>query len=229
MKYTVSRNGQALGTHSLDELRALVQSGVVLGTDTAVAEDAILGTTVAELTTPPVAAPVSAAPAVSVPPARAAAPAAAAAGPTFLVRRGNDQFGPYPVAQFLHYARAGNFAPGDIAWSAGMTGWEPVADVVARHGVTLPASPPPASSTDESLKWVLPVGRSGLAIAAGYLGLFSVLFLPAPVALVVGILAVRDLKKNPGKGGLGRAWFGIIMGAIFSAFLAFSILATLAR
>ena len=36
----------------------------------------------------------------------------------------------------------------------------------------------------------------------------------APFALVIGILAVRDIKKNPKKHGLGRAWFGIIMGAL---------------
>ena len=33
---------------------------------------------------------------------------------------------------------------------------------------------------------VLPVGRSGWAIAAGFFGLFAVLFLPAPIALVPG-------------------------------------------
>ena len=63
---------------------------------------------------------------------------------------------------------------------------------------------------------LLPVGRSGFAIAAGYLGLFAVIFFPAPLALLFGILAYRDIKRNPKKSGMGRAIFGIVMGALFS-------------
>lgn len=56
----------------------------------------------------------------------------------------------------------------------------------------------------------------GHAIAAGYLGLFSVLGIFAPFALLFGILGVRDIKANKNKHGMGRAVFGIIMGSIFS-------------
>jgi sugar phosphate permease len=68
---------------------------------------------------------------------------------------------------------------------------------------------------------LLPVGRSGLAIAAGYAGLFALLIVPAPLALVLGLLAVRDIKKNPKKHGMGRAVFGIVMGALGTAVLTF--------
>jgi hypothetical protein len=34
--------------------------------------------------------------------------------------------------------------------------------------------------------------------------------------LIFGILALNDIKKHPDKMGKGRAWFGIIMGGIFS-------------
>ena len=61
---------------------------------------------------------------------------------------------------------------------------------------------------------LLPVGRSGWAIAAGYLGLISVLVIPAPFALLFGILAIMDIRKNPKKHGMGRAIFGIIMGTL---------------
>jgi uncharacterized RDD family membrane protein YckC len=44
---------------------------------------------------------------------------------------------------------------------------------------------------------VLPVGRSAWAIAAGYLGLVSVLVLPAPLALFTGILEIRDIRRHP--------------------------------
>jgi hypothetical protein len=74
---------------------------------------------------------------------------------------------------------------------------------------------------DPVARALLPVGRSGWAIAAGYLALFSVLLIPAPFALVAGVLAVRDIRRNPSKHGLGRAWFGIVMGLLGSALLAF--------
>ena len=68
---------------------------------------------------------------------------------------------------------------------------------------------------DEGLQYVIPINTSGLAIAAGYVGLISVLCLPAPLALLLGILALRHLKKNPKLHGKGRAIFAIAMGSLF--------------
>lgn len=76
-----------------------------------------------------------------------------------------------------------------------------------------------SGKNDPALRMLIPIDRSGLAIVAGYLGLISVICFPAPIALVVGILAVRDIKRNPEKHGLGRAWFGIVMGFIFTSVL----------
>ncbi len=73
-----------------------------------------------------------------------------------------------------------------------------------------------APAPDPSLKYLLPIGRSGWAIAAGYLGLVSVLLIFAPFALATGLLALRDIRRKPALLGAGRAWFGIVMGAIFS-------------
>jgi hypothetical protein len=72
---------------------------------------------------------------------------------------------------------------------------------------------------------LLPVGRSFWAIAAGYLGLFSVLLFPAPIALILGIVAVVDIRRHPERHGMGRAIFGIVMGAIFSIVLVAALLA----
>ena len=69
---------------------------------------------------------------------------------------------------------------------------------------------------DEGLQYVIPINTSGLAIAAGYVGLISVLCLPAPLALLLGILALRHLKKNPKLHGKGRAIFAIAMGGLFT-------------
>lgn len=67
------------------------------------------------------------------------------------------------------------------------------------------------------MRWLLPVGRSGLAIAAGYVGLLSFLLIPAPFALVLGILAIRDIQAHPTKHGMGRAVFGVVAGALGTA------------
>jgi hypothetical protein len=75
---------------------------------------------------------------------------------------------------------------------------------------------------------LLPVGRSGWAVAAGYLGLISVLLVPAPFALLTGILAVREMRRNPRKHGMGRAVFGIVMGALFSVLLVLALVGILA-
>ncbi|MDO8812389.1 MAG: DUF4190 domain-containing protein [Gallionella sp.] len=77
-----------------------------------------------------------------------------------------------------------------------------------------PQQVPNSCANDAALRAILPVGRSGYAIAAGYLALFSILILPAPFALIFGILAIRDIKKNPEKHGMGRAIFGVVMGGL---------------
>ncbi len=66
------------------------------------------------------------------------------------------------------------------------------------------------------MRILLPVGRSLWAIAAGYAGLFAVLLIPAPVALILGVVAILDIKRHPGKHGLGRAIFGVVMGLLFT-------------
>jgi sugar phosphate permease len=55
------------------------------------------------------------------------------------------------------------------------------------------------------MRFVLPVNTSGLSIIAGYLGLISVLVFPAPFALLLGIIALVQLKKKPKLHGHGRA------------------------
>lgn len=94
-------------------------------------------------------------------------------------------------------------------------------------GRPVPAAPPPAA--DSALRFVLPVGRSGLAIAAGYLGLFSPIVIFAPFALIVGILAVRDLSRHPERLGRGRAWFGVVAGGLFTVVLVIVLAAVATR
>ena len=85
-------------------------------------------------------------------------------------------------------------------------------------------SPQPATLGDNAgMRLLLPLGRSGWAIAAGYLGLFSLIVLPTPIALVVSIIAILDIRRSKPSGkpkhGMGRAIFGLIMGVLGSALL----------
>jgi hypothetical protein len=82
-------------------------------------------------------------------------------------------------------------------------------------------APEPVDGNRDPLRFVAPIHASGMAVAAGYLGLFSVLLIFAPFALVTGIFALRDLKANPTKTGKGRAYFGIGMGGAFSLVLVY--------
>jgi hypothetical protein len=72
----------------------------------------------------------------------------------------------------------------------------------------------PDIGDDPMMRMILPVGVSGWAVVSGYLGLLSVLLFPGPFALWTGILAIREIKRNPRKHGMGRSVFGIAMGSL---------------
>jgi hypothetical protein len=76
---------------------------------------------------------------------------------------------------------------------------------------------------------VLPVNTSLLAIAAGYIGLISVLCFPAPLALLLGVLALVQLNKKPKLHGRYRAIFAVVMGVIFSIPLPFIVYAIITK
>jgi len=81
----------------------------------------------------------------------------------------------------------------------------------------LPAEP----SYDPAMRMILPVDRSLWAIAAGYMGLLAPCGPTAPLAIILAFIALRDLKRNPKLHGKGRAIFGLIMGAVFTALYGF--------
>jgi hypothetical protein len=73
------------------------------------------------------------------------------------------------------------------------------------------------------MRILLPVGRSAWAIAAGYLGLISITLIPAPLALIASIIAIRRIKASRSTPkplyGMGRAIFGLIAGTLGTAAL----------
>ena len=79
----------------------------------------------------------------------------------------------------------------------------------------------PSIGADAGMRMLLPVGRSGWAIAAGYLGLFSLFGgCVGPIAIVISIIAMRDIKSHPERHGMGRAIFGLVLGIVGTIMLA---------
>jgi hypothetical protein len=78
----------------------------------------------------------------------------------------------------------------------------------------------PSANSTEGLEWLIPVGRSGQAIAAGYVGIVALLFsflgylgvIVGLVSLGLGIWALKLARE--GKRGSGRAIFAIVAGVI---------------
>ena len=83
---------------------------------------------------------------------------------------------------------------------------------------------PGQGEVNKSLSLIVPIGRSGYAIAAGYLGLLSPLLVFAPFAILFGILALVDIRKHPEKLGKVRAWLGIILGGLVTGLFVFSMI-----
>ncbi len=132
------------------------------------------------------------------------------------VSRAREQLGVFSQEEVLAKLNRGELLPGDLAWTVGMADWQSLATLFPpSHG----APPPGPTPVDPALSMVIPINRSGWAIAAGYLALVSVLCLPAPLALFCGIMALRDLKRQPHLQGAGRAWFGVIMGSLGTVLL----------
>lgn len=125
-------------------------------------------------------------------------------------RIGEQQNGPFTLAQMQGLARAGQLGPAVTVWTEGMVEW------VTAGRVPVLFSPPAGASADPAMHLLLPVGpQSGLAIAAGYCGLIGLLVpLVGPIGLILGFYALGDLKRNPEKRGRGRAITGIILGGL---------------
>jgi hypothetical protein len=150
--------------------------------------------------------------------------------------RDGRQFGPCSWDDLCRNGRTGELRTSDLVWTDGMSEWKPAAFIpgivqtspaeqsFAPQGQAVPYfyGHPVAQKRlgdDPMMRMLLPVGRSGWAIAAGYLGLMSFLVLFAPFALTSGIVAVVDIRRHPDRHGMGRAVFGIVMGALGSAAL----------
>ncbi|MBK8691613.1 MAG: DUF4339 domain-containing protein [Deltaproteobacteria bacterium] len=124
---------------------------------------------------------------------------------------GAQRVGPIPWDELVRLVGQGVLGPQVKVFTDGWGGWLPAAQV--------PGMPvmPTQFGTNAGERMLLPVGRAPMAIVAGYLGLFSMLGVFAPFAVVTGVLALRTLKQRPDLHGAGPAWSGTVMGVSFSA------------
>ncbi len=147
------------------------------------------------------------------------------------VARAGQRWGPFAIAELQRQYFAGQLSPADMVWTEGWPTWAPAGSVAPIVGQAMPATvwqggyappgtgyttrPPVPSAGDRML---LPVGRSGWDIAAGYLGLLFIVPLFGFGAIICSILALRDMKQHPEKHGMGRVITGFVGGAIGVAF-----------
>jgi hypothetical protein len=146
----------------------------------------------------------------------------------YYLRQG-ERLGPVGTEALRQVIASGQLTSNELVWSEGMSQWAPAHSVgdlwaggpppppplppMQYYGAGPYAAPPPMGN-DAGMRMLLPVGRSGWAIAAGYLGLFSVLMIPAPFALLCAIMGIRSIRRDKNVHGMGRAIFGLIMGLV---------------
>ena len=116
-----------------------------------------------------------------------------------------------------------------LNWSREQTpnpfGDQPPGDLFA-PGAYRPGQPSPDLADDPAMRWVLPVGQSVWSIVSGYLGLLSLaLCFLGPFAVLTGVMAIAELRKNPRMSGWGRAIIGIVLGSLGSIGLVAMIIA----
>jgi hypothetical protein len=136
-----------------------------------------------------------------------------------------QQLGPFDEDTVRAGLREGRFSPVDLAWREGMTDWKSLSILMPGFGPPpLPVRPGPVPIGENAgIRMLLPVGRSGWAISAGYAGLFAFLVVPAPLALILSLVAIWDIRRSRRAGkkvyGMGRAIFGLVTGVLGTAVL----------
>jgi GYF domain 2 len=141
----------------------------------------------------------------------------------YLLRRGEEQFGPYTLAELQEYAQSGRVLPTDMAKSEGLADWIPVSQILgnipapaAVRATTTIATPEPIVPLPPNLHWaiVLILGLltrqlfncawafvlanwarklSGTNKAMVYVAMYPAGILSGMVGLVVGGTTHRDI------------------------------------
>lgn len=103
---------------------------------------------------------------------------------------------------------------GALAWTPGMPAWVPLSQVLGLPP-TMPAGAPVYSG--DGLGSLIPV-KNSKALTAYYCAIFGLIpcvtFILGPLALIMGILGLKAVKRNPALPGTVHAWVGIILGGL---------------
>lgn len=116
--------------------------------------------------------------------------------------------GRYDEHLLLEWTYRGRVSPTDLLWRPGMSAAMP-ARFVLPFAAVFDSRP-----TRRPGRWTAPIGRSSWAIAAGYLGPLCLLVGPGPIAVVVSLRAIRDVRRHQLRHGFGRAVFGLVAGLL---------------
>jgi hypothetical protein len=150
--------------------------------------------------------------------------------------RDGVRHGPVSEDDLRRLAGAGELRAYDLVWRDGMPNWQVAAEVPglfpqASAPPPIPAGlplapiayanpqhrppPVPGAGDDAAMRMLLPVGRSGWAIAAGYCGLLSLMcWILGPAAILCGVMAIRDMRLHPERHGMGRVITGFVLGGL---------------
>lgn len=131
---------------------------------------------------------------------------------------GGETAGPVSDSVFLRLVEAGHLHAESLVWTIGVEAWMPLGSVGSFTGKVGAAPNGYVPETpDRVALMVIPGGRSSLATTAFHLGWLSVFLLPAPLAVVVGVAAFRDIRRVRDRtghtaSGRGKALFGMVAG-----------------
>lgn len=135
--------------------------------------------------------------------------------PEWTYELGGQWYGPLSVAQLIAAANAGVLPPQTPVHNVRTRAVQPAAILVAYPPAPPRAPAPTRAGDDPGIRMLLPVGRSGWAIAAGYLGLVAWLIWPlGPFSIIAAELGRRQIAADPHKHGTGRVVLGYVGGVI---------------
>jgi hypothetical protein len=136
------------------------------------------------------------------------------------VHRDNQQLGPFTEAEIRAQLASGAISLQDHVWWQGQVNWIQLgqSSLVASSGAVTSATPPAPASAP------LPAGSmpttSSLAIWSLVCACLSLVcgILSAVPAIILGHLALGDIKRTPGRAGRGMAIAGLVIGYILAIF-----------
>jgi hypothetical protein len=143
------------------------------------------------------------------------------------------EYGPVSVEQLRQWISEGRVNGQTKVQAADSAEWKSVADCPEFADILPKAPQPIATPTTPITPLPMPLRNSQMAVWSMVLGIGSLLcccgwFLVAPVAIVLGAVALSQLKSHPELTGRGFAIVGIILGIlailVYGSFTVFCVL-----